>query len=75
MKRTYSDLHAEITAWLEVTLKPGLDPALFATVFIDESELSDGKIRIEVSGRHTISRNPDCGDFAYYDDKHEYETE
>jgi len=74
MKRTYSDLHAEVTEWLEGTLKPGFDLALCATIVIDESHVSDGKIRIEVDGHNTISGNPDCGDFAYYGDKYEYET-
>lgn len=73
-KRTYQDLHSEMAEWLEGILKDELDPARFATVFIEEEEPLDGEIHIEVKGRHCRSGNPTTARFDYYDDTEEDET-
>ena len=71
--RTYNDLHAEMTEWLEGILKDDLDAARFATLFIAEEEPHNGTIRIEVRGRHSRSGNPVPASFDYYDDTDEKE--
>lgn len=73
--RTYQDLHADMTAWLEGILKDGLDAARFATVYIEEESPRDGKIHVEVKGRHCRSGNPTTASFDYYDDSSEAEED
>ena len=73
MNRTYNDLHAEMTEWLERILKDGLDSGRFATVFLEEEEPDDGVMRIEVKGIHSKSGNPVPASFDYYEDADESE--
>ena len=71
--RTYNDLHADLTEWLEGVLKNPENAARWATAELEIAESVDGAIHVEVKGFHSNTGNPVTGKFADYDHADEIE--